>query len=238
MDGPNDYEALAAMEELDCRKKEFEALAASLPAEVEKREEELAARREEFEKLQRGFEEAQRERRRLEAAVDDKTQLLGKYRVHLDSVKTNKEYQSLQHEIAAAKEDISRMEDRLLELLDESEKTQRDVDERQRALDRLASDVAAANEEAKARLKDVEVRLIEVEEKRKRLLPSLSQPARAEYKRLFERYDGNAFAAAAGGVCRGCFVNVPAQVVAELRAGGRLYRCESCGRFIITVVDE
>ncbi|HUV87682.1 MAG TPA: C4-type zinc ribbon domain-containing protein [bacterium] len=238
MDGPNDYDALAALEELDGRKKELEALAASLPAEVEEREKDLAARREEFEKLRSKFENAQRERRRLEAAVDDKTQLLGKYRTQLDSVKTNKEYQSLQHEISVTRENISRTEDKLLEILEEIERAQGRVDEENRALDQLAADVASANEGAKARLRDVEVQLLEVEEKRKRLLPSLSQAVRAEYKRLFERYDGNAFAAAAGGVCRGCFVNVPAQVVAELRAGGKLYRCESCGRFIINVVDD
>ncbi len=238
MDGPNDFDALAALAELDARKKELDALAASLPAEAEKRDLDLAARRDELEKLERGFEEAQRERRRLEAAVDDKTQLLGKYRTQLDSVKTNKEYQSLQHEIAVTREDISRMEDKLLERLDEVERTQREVDEGRGALERLTTDVGAANREAEARLRDVEVQLVEVEEKRKRLLPTLTQPVRAEYQRLFERYGGNAFAAAAEGVCRGCFVNVPAKVVAELRAGGKIYRCESCGRFIIIVVDE
>jgi hypothetical protein len=238
MDGPNDYETLAALEGLDCRKKELDELAASLPAEAERREEGLAARREEFEKVERRFEEAQRERRRLEAAVDDKTQQLGKYRTQLDVVKTNKEYQSLQHEIAVVRGDISGMEDRLIELLDELETSQRGVEEKRSELDRLAADVAAANEEAQARLKDGEVQLVEVDEKRKLLLSNLSQAVRGEYQRLFDRYDGNAFAPAAGGVCRGCFVNVPAQIVAELRAGDKLYRCESCGRFIISVIDE
>ncbi len=238
MEGLSDFDASVALAELDVRKKELDALAASLPTEAEGRDVDLAARRDALEKLQRGLENAQRERRRLEAEVDDKTQLLGKYRTQLDSVKTNKEYQSLQHEIAVTREIISRMEDKLLELLDEVERTQREVDEKRRALEQLTGDVAAANEEAKARLKDAEVQLVEVEEKRKRLLPALSQPVRAEYKRLFERYGGNAFAAAAAGVCQGCFVNVPAKVVAELRAGGKLYRCESCGRFIISVVAE
>jgi predicted nucleic acid-binding Zn-ribbon protein len=238
MENQNDFNALTALCELDARKKELDALAASLPAEAAARDEELAARREEFDKLQRGFEHAQRERRTLEASVDDKTQLLGKYRAQLDSVKTNKEYQSLQHEIAVARENISRAEDKLLELLDDVEKTQRVIDESRRALEQIEADVAGANQEAKARITDVEVQLVEVEEKRKRLIPSVSQPVRAEYTRLFERYGGNAFAAAAAGVCRGCFVNVPAQVVAELRAGGRLYRCESCGRFILSVVEE
>lgn len=238
MQTQNDFEALSALCELDARKKGLDGLAASLPAEAAAREEKLAARREEFDKLQKNLENAQRERRTLEASVDDKTQLLGKYRAQLESVKTNKEYQSLQREISLTKENISRAEDKLLELLDGVERTQTVIDENRRELEQLEADVVKANREAEARLRDAEVQLIEVDEKRKRLIPSLSPSVRAEYTRLYERYDGKAFAAAAGGVCQGCYVNVPAQVVAELRAGSRLYRCESCGRFIFAVVEE
>jgi predicted nucleic acid-binding Zn-ribbon protein len=238
MEERSDYGALAAMAELDARKKELDALAASLPREAAAREQELAGRREEFEKIEKGLEDAQRERRRLESSIEDKTQLLAKYRAQLDTVKTNKEYQSLQHEIEVTRENVSRAEDKLLELLDKSERDQRDLDERRRALAQMEDDGARADAEAKARARDVDVQLVEVNEKRKRLIAELSQRVRAEYERLFERYNGAAFAVAAGGVCQGCFVNVPAQIVAELRAGDRLYRCESCGRFILRVVDE
>ncbi len=238
MEERNDYDALTALSELDARKKDLDALAASLPEEAAAREQELADRREEFGKIEKGLEDAQRERRQLESSVEDKTQLLAKYRTQLDTVKTNKEYQSLQHEIEITRESISRAEDKLLELFGKIEESQRDLDERRSSLSQMEEDVARAGAEAKARLRDVDVQLVEVDEKRKRLIAELPQRVRAEYERLFERYDGGAFAVAAGGVCQGCFVNVPAQVVAELRAGGKLYRCESCGRFILRVVDE
>jgi|GEM_PF-1322552 predicted nucleic acid-binding Zn-ribbon protein len=238
MDERKDLECLIALSELDARKKELDALAAALPAELGKREEDLGTRQEELDNLQRVFEESQRERRRLEASVDDKTRLLAKYRAQLESVKTNKEYQSLQNEIKLTREQISATEDKLLELLEGIEETRRNVDERRLGLEQLKAEVTRANEEARARLKDVEVQLIEVEEKRKRLIPVLSQPVRAGYKRLFERYQGGAFAVAADGVCQGCFVNIPAKVVADLRSGRKLYRCESCGRFIFSALPD
>ncbi len=238
MDERSDLECLIALSELDARKKELDALTAALPAEVEKRDGDLDARQEELAKLQRVLEEKQRERRRLEASIDDKTQLLAKYRVQLESVKTNKEYQSLQNEIKVTREQISGTEDKLLELLEGVEKTRRSIDERLGGLEQLKAEVTRANEEARARLKDVEVQLIEVEEKRKRLIPTLSQPVRAGYKRLFERYQGGAFAVAADGVCQGCYVNIPAKVVADLRSGSKLYRCESCGRFIFSALPD
>lgn len=233
-----DLEILSALAELDDRKRDLDALAETLPQEVAERDAGLEATREELEKVRRRFDEAQKERRRLEGAIDDKTQALAKYRSQLDSVKTNKEYQSLQHEIAATRESISKTEDKLLDLLDRVEKDQRGVDEREEELRRLEADVAAANREAQERLRDVEVQLIEVAAKRERLIPQLSQAVRGEYGRLCEHYPGGAFAVAVGGVCQGCFVNVPAQIVAELRAGDKLYRCESCGRFILKIVEE
>ena len=234
----NDLEVLNALADLDDRKRELDVLASTLPTQVAEREAELAEAKEELEKIRRRFEEARRERRRLEGEIEDKTQALAKYRSHLDSVKTNKEYQSLQNEIAVTKESISKTEDKLLDLLDRMERDQSEVDERGRSLQRLEADVTRANREAEERLRDVEVQLIEVAEKRGRLIPTLSQPVRGEYGRLCEHYPGGAFAVAADGVCRGCYVNVPAQIVAELRAGSKLYRCESCGRFILKVVDE
>jgi predicted nucleic acid-binding Zn-ribbon protein len=234
----NDLGILNALAELDVRKRDLDALAETLPKEVAERDAGWEAAKEELERIRRRFDEAQRERRRLEGAIEDKTQALAKYRSQLDSVKTNKEYQSLQHEIAATREGISKTEDKLLELLDRAEKDQRGVDEREGALRQLEADVARANREAQERLRDVEVQLIEVAEKRKRLIPRLSQPVRSEYARLCEHYPGGAFAVAEAGVCQGCFVNVPAQIVAELRSGDRLYRCESCGRFILKIVDE
>jgi predicted nucleic acid-binding Zn-ribbon protein len=233
-----DLEILNALADLDYRKRDLDALAVTLPKQVAERDAERAAAKEELDKIRRRFEEAQRERRRLEGAIEDKTQALAKYRIQLDSVKTNKEYQSLQHEIALTRETISKTEDRLLDLLDRMERDQGEIDERDGALQRLEADVAGANRGAEDRLRDVEVQLIEVVQKRERLVPQLSQPVRGEYGRLCEHYPGGAFAVATGGVCQGCFVNVPAQVVAELRAGDRLYRCESCGRFILKVVDE
>lgn len=238
MDNPGDYEALAALAELDGRKRNLDALAASLPEETAERERQLAARREESKGLERRAEEGQRDRRRLEAAVDDKTQQLHKYREQLDVVKTNKEYQSLLHEIEITKRAVSESEDKLLELLDSLERNQQDLAARVRELETAESDFARANDADRRRLEEVEVELLEVEAKRRRWLEKLSPPARSEYERLNEHYPGEAFTVATDGVCQGCFVNIPAKVVAELRAGGCVYRCESCGRLLLRVVDE
>jgi predicted nucleic acid-binding Zn-ribbon protein len=238
MDKPSDFEILTALAELDVRKRDLEALLESLPTDAHGRENDLAERREEFARVETTLQESGRERRRLEGLLEDKNRQLEKYRVQLDEVKTNKEYQSLQNEIAVMKDSISENEDRLLEFMDLADEAGRQIDERRSELASFEEEVERLGRESRERLADAEVQLIEVEEKRARFQSALPPSLRAEYQRLWEHYNGGAFAVAADGVCRGCYVNIPAKVVAELRAGGRLYRCESCGRFIIRVEDE
>jgi predicted nucleic acid-binding Zn-ribbon protein len=122
--------------------------------------------------------------------------------------------------------------------MDEVERAQREDRARLEELAAFERDVEAANAQARARLHDIQLQILEVEEKRQRFVPRLSPQVRGAYLRAFDHYRGDAFATAEEGHCAGCYVNVPAQVLSELRAGSKLYRCESCGRFIIFVTEE
>lgn len=238
MNTPQEYETLKALAALDRRRRGLAAAAAKLPEEISRREGELAARREDFARHAAALEAAQKERRRLEGVVADKNQLLVKYRQQLDVVKTNKEYQSLQHEIEATRKEILAAEDHLLETLESQEAERRGIAARQGELTGFEGELDAANAADREKLKDIDLQLFEVEEKRTRLIPELSPQLRSEYQRLYDRYKGDAFAVAKDGYCQGCYVNIPAQILSELHAGGRLYRCESCGRFVIFIEEE
>jgi hypothetical protein len=238
MDESHDYGTLRELAGLDRRRRELVTLQTRLPAEVEKRRAALEARREEAARVAAGVDAAHKERRQLEALIADRNDRLAKYRSQLDAVKTNREYQSLQHEIAATKQEIAGAEDRVLELMERGERVQKDLGARKEALAAFEAEVAAADERDRAQLADVEIQLIEVEEKRKRFVPALAPALRGEYLRVYEHYRGDAFATAKEGYCEGCYVNIPAKVLSELRGGARVYRCESCGRLIIFIEEE
>ena len=81
-------------------------------------------------------------------------------------------------------------------------------------------------------LKDTEVQLIEVSEKRKLAIEKLSPHLRDEYVKVKSHYAGDVIVAVSGGVCTGCYVNIPPNIVGELHAGNSVIRCEQCGRFL------
>jgi len=238
MSGNTDVNVLRALAELDARKRELEAAMASLPAARAKREAALEALRAEFRKVQGEYDAMLRERRSLDALLQDKNQTLARYRTQLDTVKTNKEYQSMQAEIERTREEIHAAEDRVLELMEEIDAAAPRVTEKRAAVEMFEKEDAAYQAEEDRRIREIETQLVEVEEKRKKLLPELTPTARSEYLRVFDHYHGDAFAVVADGVCQGCFVNIPSQIIGQIQTGTIIFRCESCGRFIVDVVFE
>ncbi len=51
------------------------------------------------------------------------------------------------------------------------------------------------------------------------------------FYRLFKRYE-NALVRANGGVCNGCFLNLPISQAAVMNKNSDLATCQNCGRFI------
>jgi hypothetical protein len=147
-------------------------------------------------------------------------------------VKTNKEYHSIQNEIESTNNNIGKAEENILEVMDRLEDIEteqlelKQINENERAP--LLGKVARFRDE----LNDVEIQQVEVVEKRKRAIERLSPQMRGEYERVHERYNGEAVVPVTNGTCKGCFVNVPPQVIEKLYRGGSIIRCDSCGRFL------
>ena len=70
---------------------------------------------------------SQSERKKIEADVAAIQTRLSKYKGQLLELKTNKEYQTMQHEIATAEEAIRSHEDRVLERMEEAESLAREL---------------------------------------------------------------------------------------------------------------
>src|SRR2546426_8463478 len=67
------------------------------------------------------------ERKNLELEVEAKKQLIGKYSLQQFQTRKNEEYRALAHEIDLCKEEIVKIEDRELELMEQAETAQKDI---------------------------------------------------------------------------------------------------------------
>jgi predicted nucleic acid-binding Zn-ribbon protein len=159
-----------------------------------------------------------------------------KYKVQLNSIKTNKEYSALISEIGSKKADMSILEDEILDTMSRLEitnqgyvKATEDLRDEEESLKNLINSVGADIKEA-----DIEIEKIKNEQKK--YIDLLDEHSLKNYNRLSNIKGGKAIVPVIGNVCGGCSMNVTAQTLNELMGGEDLVFCLSCSR--ILYLDE
>ena len=157
---------------------------------------------------------------------------LDRFRDQLMQVKTNKEYQAMQHEIAAAEDEIRRLEDAILERMIEGDDL---TAEAERAGGRLSAEQREVDAERAALEREretLEARLGQLAEERERQVGSLAPRLLSLFETVAERRNGVAVAPARDGRCSSCQVRLRPQLFNDVLSNSRLIQCESCQRVL------
>lgn len=142
---------------------------------------------------------------------------------------------SYQHEMRNIKRNVSQAEDDGLKRLGRVEVLDAEI------ADMLASlaDETAAFEEFHANVdtetKEAQAKLDGLQDKRSQRSSDGITPTDFEtYKGLLKTRQGEALAELGDGLCEGCFVNLPKNIVVRLARGTELVQCPSCDRILFT----
>jgi predicted nucleic acid-binding Zn-ribbon protein len=187
------------------------------------------------ETVKRRLAESQAERKKIEAEVATIQTRLSKYKGQLTELKTNKEYQTMQHEIVVAEEAIRSLEDRVLERMEEAENLTRDLKTAEAELKTqqaaIATERKALDAEAAALVKTAD----ETTAARAAAAKELSPEALKLFDYVSKARKGLAVAEARDGGCTVCHVRMRPQMFNEVRRGENLIQCESCMRILYFV---
>jgi predicted nucleic acid-binding Zn-ribbon protein len=204
-----------------------------VPARISELEERLDAFTLGFEKNKEVIDELNKEYRVCESDVQLNLGKIQKSNEKLRSVKTNKEYQSSLKEIEDLEEINSKIEDKMLELLEQIEKTEEDLSGQQRQY----SAIAEETKREKASIKEAEAqcrkKITELESQRNAVVERLGERLLDLFSRQRgKQNDGVAIVEVINGVCQGCNMNIPPQMYNELQRRNSLKNCPSCERLI------
>lgn len=171
-------------------------------------------------------------RRDVEKEVSGVQARLSKYKDQLMAVKTNKEYQAMQTEIATAEGLVRSYDDRLLELMEASEQEAADLKAAEAAMKAEQGAIAAEQKTLEAEKATRAAELERLTAERAALTPQISREALTIFERVAHGRKGQALAEARDGLCTVCHVRLRPQVFNEVRRNASIIQCDSCTRIL------
>ena len=158
---------------------------------------------------------------------------LGKFKEQLLAVKTNREYQAIQHEIATAQEELGTVEERVLERMMEADVISAELKDAEVALaarkTEIAKDKAALERESAAE----QQKLAETSQARATLVAEIEPRLVSLYEQVAKVRKGVALSLATReGLCTLCHVRLRPQVFQLIRQNDSIVQCDSCQRIM------
>ncbi|MBW3661404.1 MAG: hypothetical protein KY397_07220 [Gemmatimonadetes bacterium] len=236
--GSEKLERLLAVQEIDMEIVELEKRREELPARRAEVAGEITALETERETATEELERNRLERRHRESEAETARGKLAKYERQLNEVKTNVAYSALLSEIRGTKEEISGLDDEILDRMERIETLERRIEEVDGALEEKREAARDELEAIDAQAVEVDRRLTDVRARRETKAAEVDRRLYELYDRLRRKRRFPALVPLKGQACSACFARMPPQVVQEIKHGGALHPCEHCGVLVYAEPSE
>ncbi len=227
-----EIEQITRLQSLDLKITELDREVADLPKHIARIEKVLDGHLRRLEADQAALVANQKDRKRLEDDIKVHEQKISKLKDQTLQAKNNEQYRAFSNEIEYAQKEIRKCEDRIIELMSESEPLDNAVKQAEAALKEEKKQVDAEKNKARERTAVDRKQLDEYKSERAEIVGKLKPQIYATYERIRKRRNGIAVAEFVEGRCSACMIALRPQFVQDLRKGGALMTCESCGRIL------
>jgi uncharacterized protein len=177
------------------------------------------------------------DRKALELEVQTKKEQISRYANQQLQTRKNEEYRALTHEIDLCKDEIRKIEDRELELMEQAEAAQREVARLTQATNEARKTMEDQLSQLAAREANLKADLDQLEANRDELSAAVNDAARDRYERLVRSKGENVVVGVQHGVCGGCHMRLPAQILVTCQAQQEMVSCTNCGRILYYTRD-
>ena len=172
------------------------------------------------------------DRKALELEVESKKQLITRYANQQLQTRKNEEYRALAHEIETCNQEIFKIEDREIELMEQAETAQKDAVRATQAANEARKLAETQLAQLAACEQNLKQELAALEASREELAAAVDAGTRARYDRLTRSKGERVVVGVQHGVCGGCHMRVPPQLLVQCQAQQEVVTCSNCGRIL------
>jgi hypothetical protein len=177
------------------------------------------------------------DRKRLELDVEEKKSQIEKYANQQLQTRKNEEYRALTHEIEACKADITKIEDQEIILMEQAEAVQKEAGRLARETDEIKKLAEGQIAQLNQREENLKKELAELQRGRAELAAAVDTVVCQRYERLLKSKGDNVVVGVHHGVCGGCHMKLPAQILVTCRSQQEIVACSNCGRILYYTRD-
>ena len=223
---------LVRLQELDSEIYALGNERATKPQEIKTLEAAFELKKQDLLVLEKRSLDLQKQRKEKELELATNAEGVKKLSGQLFSLKTNKEFQTMHHQIADAKADGSVIEEKILIFFEESDKIKAQIDSENLKLKNEEKIFLQQKKAIESRSQEIGDRLAQLDAQRKQIIPDIDPKMLQGYEKILHSRDGLAMVTVKDNSCGGCHMLVPPQVINLIKMYERIITCEVCNRIL------
>ena len=229
--------ALEQLQKIDIELKEIEFNLEKYPREISNFNTELRNFTDSITIKKNNLTELENIKSKIESDLQYNLDSIKKAEEKLFEIKTHKEYEALQKEIAETKRNNSEIEDQILTKLEEIENLQKQISTEEETFSTKESDYKEKISEYELLIEDLKTKQQPKMSEKEKILEKINSDVLPIYEQVIKR-NGRALALVEKEICTGCNMNIPPQLYNQVLTQNKIYQCPNCKKILYTSSSE
>ena len=225
-------EILASLQTVDREIRQHHGKKQDLLGELQAKEQEIQIKKREIVKLSSALAETEKLRQEKDRVFQDEGKKATDRRMRMNRIKNSKELMALQREIDLIKQGNSEREEELIKLMEETDRANSEIKGKAEELAKLQAEWDREQEELRSQITGIDQAVSEAATRRQTIAAQIAGDLISRYELIFSRRGGTAVVEVTGGICQGCYMNVPPQLWNEIIRSEKVHLCPSCQRIL------
>lgn len=207
----------------------------TLPQQRAQLDAQLAASAAALESVKQRARQLELNRKNIELDVGTRRESINRLRTQQYETRKNDEFRAIGHEIERYEREISELEDRELEIMEEADKLKTEVATAEKQAAAMRESIARQVADLDSKSGALDGRLQELTRERTEIASRIDEDLVDRFERLMTSKGDAAVVALEHEVCTGCHMKITTQTAHRVKSGKEIVSCEQCGRILYCV---